>query len=114
MMTVGLVLTSTVTMANPYAHTHYHINKLEKKMNNAFHASELDAEAGASTGVALSSIPHATGVNGALGVAVGKYGSGRALAVGYGVSKGNLNYKFGVSMDNRDELGIGAGLSYNF
>ncbi len=89
-------------------------NEAVGNINDSINSSNLTADAGASAATALASIPHATGANGAVGVAVGKYGTGRALALGFAGHKGNVNYKAGVSFTNRDETAIGAGMSYNF
>ena len=109
---VSVLFVSVAAYGNPYQHTHYHINKLQGETDEALRANTHEAESGISAASALASIPQRDG--NAVGVAIAKYGSGRALAVGYTGSNEKFSYRAGVSMGNSDDAAIGAGLSYGF
>lgn len=87
-------------------------NETVSNINDSIRANTLESEGGTSAASALAMIPQRDG--NAIGMGLAKYGSGRALALGYTGSNEKFSYRAGVSVSNRDEAAFGVGLSYGF
>lgn len=77
-----------------------------KRLNMAEIIADKNAEAVGATGIAMSMLQDG------LSMSVGGYGNEKALAVGYSPILKGKQYKFGMSYDSRNTLGLGAGIKF--
>ena len=106
-----LLITGNAHAWHQYA-TDAELNEAVNNLTESIRSNTLESESGTSVASALASIPQRDGNS--IGMGLAKYGSGRALALGYSGGNEKFSYRAGVSMGNRDEAAFGAGFSYGF
>ncbi len=88
-------------------------NSLISKFN-AFSMTEVKANAGISSAMAMAALPQTTGKGISLGASVGMYMGQTSYALGVSGTEGNVRYNINTSLTSKANIGFSAGIGYTF
>lgn len=88
-------------------------NSLISKFN-AFSMTEVKANAGISSAMAMAALPQPTGKGISLGASVGMYMGQTSYALGVSGTEGNVRYNINTSLTSKANIGFSAGIGYTF
>lgn len=88
-------------------------NSLISKFN-AFSMTEVKANAGISSAMAMAALPQPTGKGISLGASVGMYMGQTSYALGVSGTEGNVRYNINTSLTSKANVGFSAGIGYTF
>lgn len=88
-------------------------NSLISKIN-AFSMTEVKANAGISSAMAMAALPQPTGKGISLGASVGMYMGQTSYALGISGTEGNVRYNINTSLTSKANIGFSAGIGYTF
>ena len=81
---------------------------------NAFSMTEVKANAGISSAMAMAALPQPTGKGISLGASVGMYMGQTSYALGISGTEGNVRYNINTSLTSKANIGFSAGIGYTF
>ena len=81
---------------------------------NAFSMTEVKANAGISSAMAMAALPQPTGKGISLGASVGMYMGQTSYALGVSGTEGNVRYNINTSLTSKANVGFSAGIGYTF
>lgn len=81
---------------------------------NAFSMTEVKANAGISSAMAMAALPQPTGKGISLGASVGMYMGQPSYALGVSGTEGNVRYNINTSLTSKANVGFSAGIGYTF
>ena len=88
-------------------------NSLISKFN-AFSMTEVKANAGISSAMAMAALPQPTRKGISLGASVGMYMGQTSYALGVSGTEGNVRYNINTSLTSKANVGFSAGIGYTF
>ena len=76
--------------------------------------TEVKANAGISSAMAMAALPQPTGKGISLGASVGMYMGQTSYALGVSGTEGNVRYNINTSLTSKANVGFSAGIGYTF